>query len=75
MADPMKQELEHRSDSQRKLFSNSFSVICLLVSSLAIVVLATLLFSIFVTGGSWLNPEMLTASHFENNPENLLREY
>ena len=68
MTDPL-QQLEHRSDSKRKMFSSSFSVICLLVSSLAIVVLATLLFSIFVTGGSWLNFEMLTADHRENNPE------
>ncbi len=69
MTDPLNQQLEHRSDGQRKMFSSSFSVICLLVSSLAIVVLATLLFSIFVTGGTWLNLEFLTASHRENNPE------
>ncbi|MFT7631456.1 MAG: phosphate transport system permease protein [Mariniblastus sp.] len=69
MNEPANQKREYRSDSRRKLFSNAFSVICLLVSSLAIVILATLLISVFVTGGSWLNWEFLTASHRENNPE------
>lgn len=69
MKDPLNQPREYRNDARRKMFSSSFSVICLLVSSLAIVVLATLLLSIFSTGGGWLNFEMLTASHRENNPE------
>ena len=69
MKDPINQPREYRNDARRKMFSSSFSVICLLVSSLAIVVLATLLLSIFSTGGGWLNFEMLTASHRENNPE------
>jgi phosphate transport system permease protein len=69
MADRSNPNREYRSDSRRKLFSSSFSMICLLVSSLAVVVLTTLLFSIFWTGGNWLSPEMLTASHRENNPE------
>ena len=60
---------EQRGDAKRKMFSSSFSVICLLVSSIAIVVLTTLLFSIFATGGSWLNWDFLFASHRENNPE------
>ncbi|MFK7767424.1 MAG: PstA family ABC transporter permease [Mariniblastus sp.] len=64
-----KKQLEVRGDSKRKMFNSSFSVICLLVSSLAVVVLTTLLFSIFVTGGNWLNFEFLIASHRENNPE------
>ena len=59
----------HRSEAKRKLFSNWFSWICLLVSSFAIVVLITLLISIFVTGGSWLNLNFLFANHLENNPE------
>ncbi len=69
MADPILKDPKHRSESKRKRFSSWFSVICLLVSSIAVVVLATLLVSIFVTGGSWLNFEFLTASHRENNPE------
>lgn len=60
---------EPRSDEGRKRSSNIFSVVCLLVSSLAIVILATLLISIFATGGSWLNWEFLTGVHRENNPE------
>ena len=69
MADPDRQPNEFRNDSRRKLFSSTFSVICLLVSSLAIVILMTLLVSIFATGGSSLNYEFLTSSHRENNPE------
>ncbi len=69
MNEPANKKREYRSDSRRKLFSSAFSVICLLVSSIAIVVLTTLLISIFATGGSWLNLEFLTASHRENNPE------
>lgn len=63
------QDLQTRGDESRKFFSSSFSVICLLVSSLAVVVLGTLLFSIFVTGGHWLSFGFLTASHHENDPE------
>ena len=69
MKDPINEPREYRNDARRKMFSSSFSVTCLLVSSLAIVVLATLLLSIFSTGGGWLSAEMLTASHRENNPE------
>lgn len=69
MKDSVAQPRKHRSVARRKLFNNSFSVICLLVSSLAIVVLATLLVAIFSTGGNWLSFEMLSGSHRENNPE------
>jgi phosphate transport system permease protein len=59
----------HRSEARRKAASSLFSVVCLLVSSLAIVVLITLLISIFSSGGSWLNWNFLVSNHFENNPE------
>ena len=66
---------ENRSESLRKFYSDSFSVICLLVSSLAIVVLAVLLASIFFKsvykgGWTWLDYEFLTGTHRENDPDN-----
>ncbi|MEL7497906.1 MAG: ABC transporter permease subunit [Planctomycetota bacterium] len=69
MNSPLKQELEHRSEQGRTRLSGYFAVTCLLVSSLAIVILATLLFSILYTGGSWLNFDFLSGTHRENNPE------
>ena len=63
------QKHEFRGDTRRKRFNTSFSVICLLVSSLAIVALTSLLISIFATGGNWLSFEFLFTNHRENNPE------
>ena len=57
------------SEQGRKRFDSLFSVTCLLVSSLAIVVLIALLFSIFIKGGSWLSFDFLTGKHLEENPE------
>ena len=55
-------------DRRRKRKSTSFSVVCLLVSSLAVVVLATLLFSIFSSGGNWLSWDFVRGKHYEENP-------
>lgn len=55
-------------DRRRKSLSGAFAVICFLVSSLAIVVLTTLLFSIFVSGGNWLSLDFLMGKHLEENP-------
>jgi phosphate transport system permease protein len=53
---------------RRKRFSGVFSVVCLLVSSLAIVVLITLLASIFAKGGNFLSFDFLSGKHLEENP-------
>ena len=53
---------------RRKRFSNIFSIICLLVSSLAIVILITLLVSIFAKGGNFISLDFLTGKHLEENP-------
>lgn len=60
---------ENRSEAQRKNTSKAFSWICLVVSSLAIVVLTTLLASIFVTGGFSIDYQFLTGTHHENDPD------
>lgn len=54
--------------SKRKRFSSLFSVVCLLVSSLAIVVLVTLLISIFAKGGNFISLDFLTGKHLEEQP-------
>jgi len=53
-------DLQPAPADRRKRFSSVFSIICMLVSSLAIVVLVTLLISIFAKGGNFLSLEFLT---------------
>ena len=61
-------DLQPAPAARRKRFSSIFSIICLLVSSLAIVVLITLLVSIFAKGGGYLSLDFLTGKHLEENP-------
>jgi phosphate transport system permease protein len=61
-------ELVPAQADKRKRFSSLFSVVCLLVSSLAIVVLVTLLVSIFAKGGAFINLDFLTGKHLEEKP-------
>ena len=61
-------ELIPAQANRRKRFSGVFSVVCLLVSSLAIVVLITLLASIFAKGGNFLSFDFLSGKHLEENP-------
>ena len=58
-----------RSEAKRKSKDSFFSVICLLVSGLVVLILVTLLTSIFATGGSWLSWDFLFDAHREDNPE------
>ncbi len=58
-----------KKESGRKLKSNVFAMVCLVISSLAVVILITLLATIFISGGSWLNWEFLSGVHKEDNPE------
>ena len=64
-----KHESSPAADKKRKLISDSFSVVCLLVSSLAIVILVVLLISIFLKGGNWITSDFLSGRHREENPE------
>jgi len=61
-------DLKPAAAHSRKRFSTAFSILCMLVSSLAIVVLITLLASIFIKGGNFLSLDFLTGKHLEENP-------
>ena len=58
-----------KNESARTFRSNSFALFCLVVSSLAVVILVTLLATIFISGGSWLDWNFLSGVHKEDNPE------
>ncbi|MEM7453118.1 MAG: PstA family ABC transporter permease [Planctomycetota bacterium] len=58
-----------RSEENRKKKSNAFATVCLLIASLAVVILVTLIGSIVASGGNWLSWELLTGVHREDNPE------
>lgn len=58
-----------KPESGRKLKSNVFAIVCLAISSLAVVILVTLLATIFLSGGSWLSWDFLKGVHREDNPE------
>lgn len=58
-----------RSVQSRKSFDRGFQVLCLLVASLAVVILVLLVSAILVKGGSWLSPGFFLNSHRENSPE------
>lgn len=58
-----------RSVETRKFFDKSFRVLCLLVASLAIVILVTLVTAIFFKGSGWLSLGFLVNGHRENLPE------
>lgn len=58
-----------RSVQSRKSFDRGFRVVCLLVASLAVVILVMLVTAICFKGGSWLSLSFLTNSHRENSPE------
>ena len=58
-----------RSEKNRKAKSGVFAIVCLIVSSLAVVILVTLLGTILISGGNWINWEFLSGVHREDNPE------
>ncbi len=58
-----------KNESGRKSKSNAFALVCLIISSLAVVILVTLLGTIFISGGNWLSWEFLTGNHKVDNPE------
>lgn len=58
-----------RSSDSRKTFDRGFQMVCLLVASLALVILVTLVTAILFKGGSWLSPGFLLNGHRENAPE------
>ena len=58
-----------KSEASRKKRSSTFAVVCLLIASLAVVILVTLIGSIVSSGGNWLSWELLTGVHREDNPE------
>ena len=58
-----------RSAGSRKSFDKGFQVVCLLVASLAIVILVTLVTAILFKGGGWLSWGFLVNAHRENLPE------
>ena len=58
-----------RSESARKRRSDLFAMICLLISSLVVVILVTLLSSVFIKGSNWLSWDFLTGNHVGDNPE------
>lgn len=57
-----------RSVASRKSFDRGFQVICLLVASLAIVILVTLVTAILFKGGGWISWSFLVNTHRENMP-------
>ncbi len=58
-----------RNSSSRKITDRGFQVVCLLVASLAVVILVVLITAILTKGGSWLSPGFLFNGHRENSPE------
>ena len=58
-----------RNESRRSQKSGLFALVCLVISSLAVVILVTLLGTIILSGGSWLSWEFFTGVHKEDNPE------
>ena len=52
-----------KSEASRKKRSSTFAVVCLLIASLAVVILVTLIGSIVSSGGNWLSWELLTGGH------------
>lgn len=58
-----------RNESGRQLKSRLFALVCVLISSLAVVILVTLLSTIFISGGTWLDWNFLSGVHREDNPE------
>jgi len=56
-------------DARRTRLSMLFAWLCLFVSSVAVVVLLTLLVTIFIDGAGSLNWGFLTGVHVENQPE------
>lgn len=58
-----------RGSSSRKALDRGFQVVCLLVASLALVILITLVTAILFKGGGWLSPGFLLNGHRENSPE------
>lgn len=53
----------------RMINDRQFAAICLLASALAVVILVTLLTTIFIRGLPALNTDFLTGVHVENNPQ------
>lgn len=58
-----------KNESTRKLKSNVFAIVCLVISSLAVVTLITLLSTIVISGGNWIDWNFLTGVNSDNNPE------
>ena len=58
-------DLKPSQAGSRKRFSGAFAALCMLVSSLAIVVLIALLVSIFIKGGNFLSLDFLTGKHLK----------
>ena len=54
---------------RRMLFDRGFGIVCLLIASLAVVILVTLITAIVVKGGGWLSWGFLINGHRENLPE------
>ena len=58
-----------RSNGSRRTVDRGFQVVCLLVASLALVILVTLVTAILFRGGNWLSLGFLLNGHRENAPE------
>jgi len=58
-----------KSESNRTFKSNMFAMVCLAISSIAVVILVTLLATILINGASWLSWEFLTGEHKVDDPE------
>jgi len=58
-----------RSNGSRRTVDRGFQVVCLLVASLALVILVTLVTAILFRGGNWLSVGFLLNGHRENSPE------
>lgn len=58
-----------RSNGSRRTVDRGFQVVCLLVASLALVILVTLVTAILFRGGNWLSVGFLLNGHRENAPE------
>lgn len=58
-----------KSESSRTFRSSMFAVVCLAISSLAVVILVTLLATILISGASWLSWDFISGVHQVDNPE------
>ncbi len=64
----MQDHVQTKRDRSRRWFDSGFSITCLLIASLVVVILVCLISGILWQGAPWLRPSFLWNAHHENQP-------